>query len=39
MSCWRGILSVVTPPKVDATDRPEKRLRRTSVSITFGEAD
>ena len=39
VSCQRGILNVVTPPKVDATDRLEKRLRRTSVSITFGEVD
>ncbi|XP_075645318.1 uncharacterized protein LOC142616327 [Castanea sativa] len=35
----RGILSVVTPPEADSTDRPENKLKRTSVSITFGEAN
>ena len=35
----RGVLSVVTPPKEDATNQLEKRLRRTSIPIIFGEAD
>lgn len=35
----RGILSVVTPPEAKAIDRPEKRLKRTSVPIIFGEID
>ena len=39
MSCWGGILSVVTPLEVDTTDRPKKRPRRTSVLIMFGEAN
>ena len=39
MSCRRGILSVVTPPEAKATDRLEKKLRRTSVPIIFGETN
>ena len=38
LSSQRGILNVVTPPEVDATYQPKKRLRRISISITFGEA-
>ena len=37
MSYWRGILSVVTPPEAEATNRPEKKLSRTSIRIIFGE--
>ena len=39
VSCRRGILSVVTPPEAKATDRLEKKLRRTSVPIIFGETN
>lgn len=35
----RGILSVVIPPKVNVADQPEKRPKRISIPITFGEAD
>ena len=31
-------MNVVTPPEVDATYQPKKRLRRISILITFGEA-
>lgn len=33
----KDILSVVTPPKAGAMDRPEKKLRRISIPIIFGE--
>ncbi|XP_050278198.1 uncharacterized protein LOC126719714 [Quercus robur] len=29
----------MTPPEIEATDQPEKKLKRTLVSITFGEVD
>ena len=39
MSHRRGILSVVTPPETETIDRFEKKLRKNSNPITFGEAD
>ena len=39
MSHQRGILSVMTAPEAEATDRPEKKLKRTSVPIIFGETN
>ena len=39
MNSRKGILSVVTPPEIDVMDSPEKRSKRTSISITFSEAD
>ena len=38
VSHQKGVLSVVTPPEANATNRPEKRLRRTSIPIIFYEA-
>ena len=38
VSRQKGVLSVVTPPEANATNRPEKRLRRTSIPIIFDEA-
>ena len=38
VSRQKGVLSVVTPPEANATNRPEKRLRRTSIPIIFYEA-
>ena len=35
----RDILSVVTPPKAKATNRPEKKLKRNLVPIIFGETN
>ena len=35
----RGILSVVTPPETETIDRFEKKLRKNSNPITFGEVD
>ena len=35
----RGILSVVTSPETETLDRLEKKLRKNSDLITFGEAD
>ena len=32
-------MSVVTPPEVEAIDRPKKKLRRTSILIIFGETN
>ena len=39
MSHRRGILSVVTSPETETLDRLEKKLRKNSDLITFGEAD
>ena len=39
MNLWRGILSVVSPPETEVTNRPEKKLRKNSNPITFGEAN
>ena len=39
MSHRRGILSVVTPPEVKATNQPKKKLKRNSVLIIFGETN
>ena len=38
VSCRRGILSVVTPPNIKAVCQLEKKPRKNSGSITFGEA-
>ena len=39
MNLLRGILSGITPPEIEVTNRVEKKLRKNSNPITFGEAD
>ena len=39
MNLLRGILSGITPPEIEVTNRVEKKLSKNSNPITFGEAD
>lgn len=39
MSNQKGMLSAVSPPEVKFMDRPEKRLKKTSILIMFDEED
>lgn len=35
----KGILSMASPSKGEASDRPNKRPRMTTIPITFGKTD